>query len=87
MSPEIHPNALKHLSREQLLTAWGCVTESIRRESGDEPARWLCVGWLPNRGSVEFVAVETTAGWLLIHAMNPVQKRFAEEIGEARRRS
>lgn len=87
MSLVIHPNALKHLSREQLLAAWDCVTESIRRESDDEPPRWLCVGWLPNRGLVGLIVVETTAGWMLIHAMNPIQKRFAEEIGKARRGS
>ncbi len=87
MAPEIHPNALKHLKREEVLSAWESVTESIRRESDDEPPRWLCIGWLPSGVSVEIIAVETIAGWLLIHAMSPVQKRFADEIRKARRRS
>lgn len=46
MEPEIHPNALKHLSRAEVLQAWGSVTKSIMRESPQEPPRWLMVGWL-----------------------------------------
>ena len=46
MKPEIHPNALKHLSRGEVLQAWGSVTKSIMRQSPQEPPRWLMVGWL-----------------------------------------
>lgn len=48
MDVEIHPNAKKHLTEKQVLSAWLAVTECIRRESKDEPPRWLAVGWLPD---------------------------------------
>lgn len=35
----IHPNALKHLTLEQVLEAWNSVVKSIKRESKDEPPR------------------------------------------------
>lgn len=84
--PLMHPNALKHLSEREVLEAWASVTMSIRRESGGEPPRWLMVGWLSKCVSVELVAVETREGWLIIHAMMPVQKKFALEIERAERR-
>lgn len=87
MEPEIHPNALKHLSREEVLTAWDSVAKSIQRTSNDEPPRWLMVGWLPSGASVELIAVETTFGWLVIHAMSPVQKKFKYEIERIERRT
>ena len=82
MAPEIHPNALKHLTRDEVLSAWGNVVKSIQRASDDEPPRWLCVGW-----SVELIAVETIFGWLIIHAMSPVQPKFAKEIAQTERRT
>ena len=69
VAPEIHPNALKHLTRDEVLSAWGNVVKSIQRESDDEPPRWLCVGWL------------------IIHAMSPVQPKFAKEIAQTERRA
>ena len=87
MAPEIHPNALKHLSHEEVLSAWDSVTKCIQRASNDEPPRWLCVGWLPNGASVELIAVETVFGWLIIHAMTPVQPKFAREIKMTERRA
>lgn len=87
MEPEIHPNALKHLSREEVLQAWGAVTKSIKRESDDEPPRWISIGWLPDGRSVELVSVETVAGWLVIHALSPVQPKFAREMERTERRS
>lgn len=36
MDVEIHPNAKKHLTEKQVLSAWLAVTERIRRESKDE---------------------------------------------------
>lgn len=36
MDVEIHPNAKKHLTEKQVLSAWLAVTECIRRESKDE---------------------------------------------------
>lgn len=87
MPPEIHKNALKHLSREEVLSAWGNVVESIQRASDDEPPRWLCVGWLPDGRSVELIAVETIFGWLIIHAMTPIQPKFAQEIMDTKRRT
>lgn len=87
MEPEIHPNALKHLSRAEVLQAWGSVTKSIMRESLQEPPRWLMVGWLADGRDVELIAVETVSGWLVIHAMAPVQSKFAREIEDTERRS
>lgn len=87
MEPEIHKNALKHLSREEVLSAWGNVVKCIQRTSDDEPPRWLCVGWLPDGRSVELVAVETIFGWLIIHANSPIQPKFAREIQETERRA
>ena len=72
MDVEIHPNAKKHLTETQGLA----VTECVRRESEDEPPRWLAIGWLPDGRSVELVAVELIRGWLIIHALSPVQKKF-----------
>lgn len=87
MEPEIHENALKHLSREEVLSAWGNVVKCIQRESDDEPPRWLCIGWLPDGRGVEIVAVETIFGWLIIHANTPIQPKFAKEITDTERRT
>ena len=87
MNPLIHPNALKHLSQDEVLLAWSSVTESVQRESDDEPPRWLCIGWLGGGRSVELIAVETLVGWLIIHAMSPVQQKFANEIARTKRRT
>ena len=87
MEPEIHRNALKHLGREEALSAWGNVVMCIQRESEDEPPRWLCVGWLPDGRSVELIAVETIYGWLIIHANSPIQPKFAMEIRETEGRT
>lgn len=87
MEPEIHPNALKHLSRDDVLSAWGSVTKCIQRASDDEPPRWLCIGWLPSGAAVELIAVETAFDWLIIHAMTPVQPKFAKEIQDTERRA
>lgn len=87
MAPEIHPNALTHLARDEVLSAWGNVVKGIQRASDDEPPRWLCIGWLPDGRSFELLAVETILGWLIIHAMSPVQPKFAKEIQETERRA
>ena len=65
MDVEIHPNAKKHLTEKQVLSAWLAVTECIRREPKDEPPRWLAIGWLSDGRSVELVAVELVRGWLI----------------------
>ena len=64
MDVEIHPNAKKHLTEQQV----------------------LAIGWLPDGRSVELVAVELVRGWLIIHALSPVQKKFWQEIERARQR-
>lgn len=87
MTLEVHPNARKHLTERQVRLAWAAVTECIRREAPDEPPRWLAVGWLPDGRSVELIAVELRTGWLIIHALSPVQRRFAQEIERTRRRT
>ncbi len=86
MDVEIHPNAKKHLTEKQVLSAWLAVTECIRREPKGEPLRWLAIGWLPGGRSVELVAVELVRGGLIIHALSPVQKKFWQEIERARQR-
>lgn len=86
MEPEIHRNALKHLSEPEVRAAWDSVTKSIRRESDDEPPRWLMIGWLPDGRDVEIIAVETVLGWLIIHAKSPVEKKFKREIERVERR-
>lgn len=87
LDAEIHPNALKHLTAEQVGCAWRSVTKSIKRQSDDEPPRWLCIGWLPTGVAVELVVVEQMDGWLIIHANAPVQKKFAAEMERAERRA
>ena len=42
--------------------------------------------WLPDGRSVELVAVELICGWLIIHALSSVQKKFWQEIERARQR-
>lgn len=84
---QIHPHALKHLTYDEVLQAWGSVAKCIQRASEDEPPRWLCIGWLTSGASVELIAVETDTGWLIIHAASPVRKRFADEIKRTERRS
>ena len=80
------PTPKKHLTEKKVLGAWFAVTECIRRESEDEPPRWLAIGWLPDGRSVELVAVELIRGWLIIHALSSVQKKFWQEIERARQR-
>lgn len=87
MKPGIHRNALKHLSREEVISAWANVVRCIQHMSDDEPPRWLCVGWLPDGRSVELIAVETIRGWLIIHANSPMQPKFAKEIQETERKT
>ena len=70
MDVEIHPNAKKHLTEKHVLSAWLAVA----------------IGWLPDGRSVELVAVELVRGWLIIHALSPVQKKFWQEIEQARQR-
>lgn len=82
MDVEIHPNAKRHLTEKQVLGAWFAVTECIRRESEDEPPRWLAIGWLPDGRSVELVAVELIRGWLIIHALSPVQRNSGKRSSE-----
>ena len=67
MDVEIHPNAKKHLTEKQVLSAWLAVTECIRREPKDEPPRWLAIGWLSDGRSVELVAVESCP-WVAYHS-------------------
>ncbi len=80
------PTPKKHLTEKKVLGAWFAVTECIRRESEDEPPRWLAIGWLPDGRSMELVAVELIRGWLIIHALSSVQKKFWQEIEQARQR-
>lgn len=43
-------------------------------------------GW-PDGRDVELIAVEMASGWLVIHAMASVQRKFAREIEATGRRS
>lgn len=83
--PTIHPNALKHLSKQEVLDAWYSVVESYERQCAQEPTRWLSIGFC-TRGAVELISVENGSNYLIIHAMCPVQKIFQEEIKQIKRR-
>lgn len=85
MDVEIHPNAKKHLTENRCLVP-GSRFLSVFAASRNEPPRWLAIGWLPDGRSVELVAVELIRGWLIIHALSPVQKKFWQEIERARQR-
>ena len=83
--PTIHPNALKHLGKEEVLEAWYSVVESYERQCEQEPKRWLSIGFC-SKGAVELISVENGNNYLIIHAMCPVQKKFQEEIKHIKRR-
>ena len=80
MDVEIHPNVKKHLTEKQVLGAWFAVTECIRRESEDEPPRWLAIGWLPDGRSVELVAVELIRGWLIVMPCLQSRRNFGRRL-------
>lgn len=82
----VHPHALKHLLKDEVLYAWASVTVCVRREAEQEPWRWLAIGWLSDGRDVELVAVEIATGWLIIHAKHPVEKKFFREIMVTTRR-
>ena len=90
--PEIHPNALKHLTKEEVLYAWDCVVKTIRRDSKCEPPQYLSIGFLKDGRSVELIYVEyfnedeQTMKWLIFHAMSPVKSKFQKEISELERK-
>ena len=83
--PTIYPNALKHLSEEDVLDAWYSAAESVEREIGGEPRRWLSIGFC-SKGSVGLVSVENDDGYMIIHAFSPVRKKFQKEIDAVKRR-
>ena len=88
MEPEIHRNALKHLDREEVLSAWANVVKCIQRESDDEPPRWLCIGWLPDGRSVELIAVETIFGLGLSSTRTvPYSRNLLERFMRRKRRA
>ena len=90
--PEIHTNALKHLTEEEVLYAWDCVVKTLRRDNGSDPPQYLSIGFLKDGRSVELIYVEyfnqceQTMKWLIFHAMSPVQKKFQNEINELERK-
>lgn len=80
MDVEIHPNAKKHLTEKQVLSAWLAVTECIRREPKDEPPRWLAIGWLTDGRSVELVAVELVRGGLSFMPCLQSRRNFGRRL-------
>ena len=82
--PKIHPNALQHLEREQVLDAWFSIQESVPRNCKDEPIRWLSVGFA-NVGAVELISIELRDRYMIIHA-NKLQKKFWKEVQSIKRR-
>lgn len=86
MDVEIHPNAKKHLTEKQVLSAWLAVTECIRREPKDEPAEMAC-DWMAPRRTKRGACRGRACPWgLIIHVLSPVQKKFWQEIERARQR-
>ncbi|WP_130811847.1 hypothetical protein [Olsenella sp. Marseille-P4559] len=49
-------------------------------------ASQMAHGRLADGRDVELIAVETVSGWLVIHAMTPVQRKSAMEIEATERR-
>ena len=90
--PDIHPNALKHLTEEQVRCAWASVVKTVQRDNNEDPTQYLSIGFLDDGSSVELIYVEyfnekeQTVKWLIFHAMSPVQKKFSNEIDEIERR-
>lgn len=85
MDVEIHPHALKHLTAEEVMSAWWSIQKCIQRQSDDEPPRWLAMGFLPSGKTVELVMVETLTGWLIFHAKSPAEPKFMREIERTER--
>ena len=86
MDVEIHPNAKKHLTEKQVLGAWLAVTECIRRESEDEPPRWLA-DWMASRRSECGTCCGRTYSWMAQYScLVSVQKKFWQEIERARQK-
>lgn len=82
--PKLHPHALKHLTREQVLDAWFSSQESVPRNCKDEPIRWLSVGFC-SIGAVELISIELKDRYMIIHA-DKLQKKFWKEIEQIKRR-
>lgn len=78
----ILPHALKHgLSENDIAYAWQSPISCRRRQSKDEPPRWIAVGILPDGRFVELVAIEDLNGtWRILHAMAPPTKKFLKEL-------
>lgn len=80
MDVEIHPNAKKHLTEQQVLSAWLAVTECIRRESKDEPPRWLAIGWLPDGRSVGLSRSSLSVGGLSFMPCLQSRRNFGRRL-------
>ena len=80
MDVEIHPNAKKHLTEKQVLSAWLAVTECIRRESKDEPPRWLAIGWLPDGRSVSLSRSSLSVGGLSFMPCLQSRRNFGRRL-------
>ncbi len=89
--PDIHPNALKHLSESEVMCAWSSVVKTIVRDNNENPSQFMSIGFLENGNSVELIYTEhfneeeQTVKWLIFHAMSPVQKKFLKEIDNTER--
>lgn len=67
MDVEIHPNAKKHLTEKQVLSAWLAVTECIRREPKDEPAEMAC-NWMALRRTKRGACRGRACPWVAYHS-------------------
>jgi hypothetical protein len=76
-------HALKHgLSEKEVAYAWQSPILCRKRQSKDEPPRWIAIGTLPDGRMAELVAVEDITGtWHVFHAMTPPTKKFIKELG------
>ncbi len=90
--PEIHPNALKHLTEEEVFYAWESIVKTIRRDNKKDPPQYLSIAFLEDGRSVELIYVEyfneekQETKWLIFHAMSPVQPKFQKEMSKIERR-
>ena len=79
MDVEIHPNAKKHLTEKQVLSAWLAVTECIRREPKDERRDGLRLDGSQTDEAWSLSRSSLSVG-LIIHALSPVQKKFCRRL-------
>lgn len=68
MDVEIHPNAKKHLTEKQVLSAWLAVTECIRRESKERAPPEMACDWMAPRRTKRGACRGRACPWVAYHS-------------------